>query len=995
MGLNSREFIVTLTRHLSLGWMLIPYWAKRKSDEVVEIEELADASMLLTERLTEAEKSIVRIVDCYTDKKLMNIYSKEKYTADFFRKMTEKKLKEIIRPYIEKKQLEIIELLRQNAIPLYLKDAGQKELFTHNSLFLYENDAHVVFNFQITENHFRYNINCTQNNKEFSLLNKTPIILVNKPACFLQGRSLYVFKQIEVTRLTPFFNRLSIEVPVTFTKKYMESIVLPTIEQFDVNSAGFNIIEDDIKPIAELTIEESILGNPAFSLRFNYHQMNFISGSVVKYKYAYLVEKDGTMEVHTFKRNTQWENERCAILLNLGLKRISDASFSLPSTDILLMFLDWVKENRKAIEADFTLISSSVTDTYFIGDILLQRDVVTASDWFDIKITVKIGNYQIPFVRFKKHIMRGIREYLLPDSTIALLPVEWFTEYKEFFSFGTEKEDSIRLKKVHYKLLQEWWNESGEKRGDIEKLLQSYNSLPHIDVPSSIKATLRLYQQEGFSWMVHLAENGFGGCLADDMGLGKTLQTITLLQHLYQKGQPEILTEFIFPEKTMKADKAGQLSLFADDMEEKTEKVSVSLPLSREMLSASLVVLPTSLLHNWMREIKKFSNLTVYEYSSSNRTRSRDIAQIFRHYNIILTTYGVLRNDIEYLQNYSFEYVVLDESQYIKNPDSLIYRTVLALKSKHRLALTGTPIENSLKDLWAQFNFINPGLLGSAESFRNNFIVPITKEGNTRMESRLQRLIQPFFLRRTKDQVAPELPPLTEEVLYCEMTARQNEAYKKEKNMLRNTLLAASESESKHTNTFMALQGITRLRLLANHPQMVYPNFNEVSGKMEQIMQYYEQIMQSGHKVLIFSSFVKYLKLLATAFDKEGWKYAMLTGQTLNREDEIRRFSDDKTISCFFISLKAGGVGLNLTEADYVFIIDPWWNPAAEMQAVSRAHRIGQDKQVIVYRFITSDTIEEKISKLQEDKSLLAQTFITNNNPLLGLSNQDLEALFE
>lgn len=995
MELNSREFIVTLTRHLSFGWMLIPYWVKRKSDEVVEIEEQVDAGRLLTERLTPDEKSIVRIVDCYTDKKLMKVYSKEKNTTDFFRKMPEKKLKEVIRPYIEKKQLEIIELLRQNGIPLYLKDAGQKELFTHNRLFLHENDSLVTFNFQITENHFRYNINCIQDDKEFSLLNKTPVILVNKPACFLQGRTLYVFKQIEVSRLTPFFNKISIEVPVSLTKKYMESIVLPTVEQFDVHSSGFFILEDDIQPVAELTIEESILGNPAFSLCFNYHKMRFIPGSAVKPKYAYLIEEKDSMEVHTFCRNIQWENERSNVLLNLGLKRISDACFSLPCVDMLLAFLDWVKENREVLAADFTLISSSVTDTYFIGDISLQRDVITTSDWFDVKIMVKIGSYQIPFIRFKKHILRGIREYLLPDSTIALLPVEWFTEYKELFSFGTEKEDCIRLKKVHYKLLQEWWDEPGEKREDIEKLLKSYTSQTRIDVPLSIKATLRSYQQEGFSWMVHLAENGFGGCLADDMGLGKTLQTITLLQRLYQNEQPETHTEFTIPLVIKKADKIGQLSLFTDNMEEETEVVSENLPLSRKTLPASLVVLPTSLLHNWMREIKKFSNLTVYEYSSSNRTRSKDIGKIFRHYNVVLTTYGILRNDIEYLQNYLFEYVILDESQYIKNPDSLIYRTVLELRSKYRLALTGTPIENSLKDLWAQFNFINPGLLGSADGFRNNFIIPIIKEGNVQMESRLQRLIQPFFLRRTKDQVAPELPPLTEEILYCEMTARQEEVYKKEKNMLRNTLLASSEREGGHNNTFVALQGITRLRLLANHPQMVYPEYNEISGKMEQIMQYYEQIMQSGHKVLIFSSFVKYLRLLAAAFDKMGWKYAMLTGHTQNREDEIGRFSEDKTISCFFISLKAGGVGLNLTEADYVFIIDPWWNPAAEMQAVSRAHRIGQEKQVIVYRFITSNTIEEKISKLQEEKSLLAQTFITNNNPLQGLTNQDLEILFE
>lgn len=528
-----------------------------------------------------------------------------------------------------------------------------------------------------------------------------------------------------------------------------------------------------------------------------------------------------------------------------------------------------------------------------------------------------------------------------------------------------------------------------------QNIPREYSDKKEYDTPTAIKATLRSYQKEGFSWMLHLQENNFGGCLADDMGLGKTLQTITMLQYIY----PLQATEQIIPSTAttqttvFSSDQTGQLSFFADeDLSSfaQVEQQEATVPIDTK--PASLVVLPTSLLHNWKKEINKFSRLSVYEYSGVNRLKSKGIYRIFNRFNIILTTYGVLRNDIDLLEEYPFECIILDESQNIKNPDSVTYHSVIRLKGKHKLVLTGTPIENSLKDLWAQFNFINPGLLGTSDGFRSHFIVPITKEGNTRLEQKLQQLIKPFFLRRTKEQVAPELPALTEEVIYCEMLPDQEDMYKKEKNILRNALLKITAESQLAKNNFVALQGMTRLRLMANHPRMLMPDADVRSGKMEQILETYEMLISEGHKVLIFSSFVRYLNLLSEAFDRRNWKYAMLTGETTDREKEINRFKEKET-KAFFISLKAGGVGLNLTEADYVFIIDPWWNPAAEMQAVSRAHRMGQTKQVMVYRFITSHSIEEKIIQLQEQKSRLAEHFITTNNPLSNLTDNEWKEL--
>lgn len=567
---------------------------------------------------------------------------------------------------------------------------------------------------------------------------------------------------------------------------------------------------------------------------------------------------------------------------------------------------------------------------------------------------------------------------MLPDGQVALLPEDWFEKYSDLFTFGDDRPEEIRVRKMHLGVVSALEQEDTVSKEYVQK--------ESVVIPPKIKTVLRPYQQDGFSWLVHLAANGFGGCLADDMGLGKTLQTITLLQHIYDPEEPKAVVLSSPAPQNITVDSSGQFSFFGMDMpgeipyeEVKKEKEETTVP-------ASLVVVPTSLLPNWKREIRKFSTLSVYTYMGDQKRK--EPWKSFDRYNIVLVTYGLLRRDIELLEKYRFTYVILDESQNIKNPASMTYHSVVRLQCEHRLVLTGTPIENSLKDLWAQFNFINPGLLGSADGFRKHFIHPITKEGNDNARKRLQQIIRPFFLRRTKQQVAPELPPLTEEVVYCEMTPEQREVYQKEKNALRNTIL-----QERHKNSFVALNGITRLRQLANHPHMVLADYEGGSGKMEQVLDAFETLVSEGHKVLIFSSFVTHLKLLADAFTEREWLYAMLTGSTLDRESEITRFSTRNDVSAFFISLKAGGVGLNLTDADYVFILDPWWNPAAELQAESRAHRIGQEKQVFVYRFITADTIEEKIRNLQESKSELAETFISENDPLKSLTDKEWEDL--
>lgn len=610
---------------------------------------------------------------------------------------------------------------------------------------------------------------------------------------------------------------------------------------------------------------------------------------------------------------------------------------------------------------------------FYVGNVQLKELVDTRQDWFDVKSIVIAGNYQIPFVKFRNHLLNGIHEYILPDNSILVLPDEWFSRYQDIMIFGKKTQDGISLHRSQYRLIDDL------KIGNpIDPITINDQD---VEVPIEIQAQLRPYQQKGFSWLVHLFQNNFGGCLGDDMGLGKTLQTICLLQFIHNEkiNCQHNSTQAIFQ----------SLPLFTSLSNENNHgNTSTS--------STSLVVVPTSLIHNWLNEIQKFApSLKVHAYTGVKRMKTKDIDKFFRLFDVIITTYGTLRVDINYLKLATFHHLILDESQFVRNPESLTYKAVKQINAKHKLILTGTLIENSLADLWAQFEIINEGMLGSFSGFKKMYINPVTL-GNKDKEEKLLKMIHPFILRRTKQEVAPELPPLTEEVIYCSMSEEQDKAYESEKSRIRNSLTVENTSiNNASTFAFLTLQGLTRLRLLANHPILFDGKFDGTSGKFEQVMMNLEELIERHHKVLVFSSFVKHLRLFTNYFKEKGWKFSWLSGETqvADRERQIANFQEREDVNCFFISLKAGGVGLNLTAADYVFIIDPWWNPAAEMQALSRSHRIGQDKNVMVYRFITQSTIEDKIRQLQNAKSRLAEIFVTSNNPLSGMEKEDIEEL--
>lgn len=988
----------------------MPYIAEETQgeDELHLLEQAFHASPKVLAAMTDVERKTIDIAAHYTEKYLMQVYSQEKTLARFLHKLSKEpeKVKNTIRPYIDKKLSEMVELILAEGLPLYQKQGRSDQLYAHHAYHINRQPVETTFRFELDGQSFSYQPACMHEGHPLSLSEHKPVVvLTTEPATLLLGMELYTFRHIEAAKLMPFTKRERVTVDATHLLKYIDNILIPIAGYHDISTTGLNIAEEPRLCEPLLSIEETIYEETLLHLSFRYADQTFApQQDADKKSFIYRqAEGDGTA-IRYFHRNNAAEARAIHLLIESGLEPMGDALFKLSPTAAEKNLTEWISRHRAMLQTDFQLSSASHQQPYCLDEIRVEQSYgEEGPDWFELHITVVVGNFRIPFRNFRKHILNENHEYILPDGTMILLPEEWFSKYANLLEVGEEQEKTFRLKRPFIGIAEDLLQQQ-ELPAVSASALQ-----PEFTAPKGLKAQLRPYQQKGVAWLQHLNECNFGGCLADDMGLGKTLQTLTLLQQVYPSnhitpdnnditieadkeaettGEPETASTNI-------SDEYGQFSFIGTLLDENNVRTDIT-PDNNGITNrkpGTLIVVPTSLLHNWKREAKRFTSLSMAEYNSTTYIKKGHPEQFFDRYHLIFTTYGMMRNNIDVLRQYTFEYVVLDESQNIKNSDSLAFRSAIQLNSHHRLTLTGTPIENSLKDLWAQFHFLQPDLLGDENSFVKHFITPI-RQGKSPVESRLRQLITPFILRRSKQEVAPELPPLTEETVYCSMTDEQSALYQQEKNSLRNILLELKGSQERH-QSLTVLNGISRLRQLACHPLMISPDFIGSSGKLEQIVDTFETLQSEGHKVLIFSSFVKHLELLAAIFRERQWPYALLTGSTTHRPEEIARFTQTEEIQAFLISLKAGGVGLNLTQADYVFIIDPWWNPAAEAQAIARAHRIGQEKQVIAYRFITQGSIEEKILQLQEGKRKLAATFVTDSESLSSLTNQEWNELLD
>jgi SNF2 family DNA or RNA helicase len=683
------------------------------------------------------------------------------------------------------------------------------------------------------------------------------------------------------------------------------------------------------------------------------------------------------------KRSLHWEAQKIEVLTNLGLTASDGSAFILKTNETEAeagtyhKMLEWLAEHNETLEAaGFSINQDENGKKYFLGKSKIDLKINESNDWFDVYATVFFGEMEIPFIELKDHILTGKKEFLLPNGEIAIIPDEWFAQYQNLFHFA-EHGNQLKFKKHHIALLKEY-ADSELAQVTIDRKLQrltEFERIEEVELPTRFIGELRPYQKAGYDWFHFLRKWNFGGCLADDMGLGKTIQTLALLQKvkedaIIQKTQPTLFD-------------SPQVNLF-----EQIKTIASDVP------RTSLIIMPTSLIHNWLNEAKKFTpDLKIHVYTGV--LREKDIS-LFANYDVVLTTYGITRLDIELFKHFFFHYIILDESQIIKNPSSKISRSVRTLKSKFRLVLSGTPIENSVVDLWSQMAFINPGLLGSQAFFIDYFAVPIDKKQDEDKAKKLLSMIKPFVLRRTKQQVASELPPKIEHLYYSDMSEEQEKIYEETKSYYRNELLKIITEQGVGRSQIQLLQGLNKLRQIANHPKMVDQEFDGESGKFSDIIHTLENILTKGNKVLIFSQFVKHLELFRQYFKKHHIPFSYLDGSTMNRQDVVTEFKTNEDIQVFLISIKAGGVGLNLTEADYVFILDPWWNPAVEQQAIDRTHRIGQKNTVFIYKFITKNSVEEKILALQERKRRIADSLITTEESFIkSLSEEDIRSILE
>ncbi len=972
------RFIVVITENRNLGLLAVPYLVENNEDSPsLTLTEKVDTSNPTRHEynFNNKELELIKILQKLSDKHLFRIYSKDKTIKLFYDNLDQKKFQDIIRPHIEKYMGLCFELLSQSPeIKMYFKDSKYSNLYKTDQITPYQYAAYPVFYFDLNSEGIDYSLKVKLKDKDLSVTHKSPLVITHDPCTMLIQGTLYRFNDTDSKKFLPFFEKSHIKIQSRSVKAYMETFVLNAIKNNHVVHSGFTINEDQTQPEALLSIEQGINQKPVLVLKFKYKNKEYLAKS--NSKVAVQLEVKNEQYIFTkYQRDEAWEKQIIDDLRKSGLEEESGANFypqnnNNEENNPIIRIITWLNLNiSKLRELNIDVIQKNLEHSYFVGTCSSELKTTKKNDWFDLQIKIKVGDYEIPFIKFRKYIISGRNEYKLPNGEIFIIPEEWFAQYSDILLFAEEKEGKAQLNHMYYNLIET----SPDFKTDNSKIVSFDND---ASTPPSLQAKLRPYQLQGYKWMHYLYKNDFGGILADDMGLGKTLQTITLLLKIYENSNST--KETINPNQ--------QLNLFESP---NIEGYNTS------GLPTSLIAMPTSLIHNWYNEFKKFApSLKIYIYTGTNRVKSKDIGKILRHYHVVLTSYGIVRNDIEYLKHVQFQYFILDESQYIKNPNSKIYDAIMQISCSKKLVLTGTPIENSLSDLWAQMNFVNKGLLGNITFFKRQFIFPIEKKNNEEYEEKLQKLIEPFVLRRTKDKVAKELPPVNEQVMYCDMTPEQQKVYEAEKSGIRNELLKTFEEQGLEKSTFLALQALTRLRQIANHPVFVDPTFKGESGKFNMILDNLDSIINEKHKVLLFSSFVKDLELIEESLTKRKIKYSKLTGSTTNRKEVVDDFENNDNCRVFLISLKAGGVGLNLTSADYVFLLNPWWNPAAESQAINRAHRIGQTKNVFVYRFISTDSIEEKIMRLQEHKSKLADTFINSNNPFKNMNQKEINDLF-
>lgn len=841
--------------------------------------------------------------------------------------------------------------IEQEGNPLFFLLPEGKAFKTNNLEPLQISKEEVSLHFLVKKNsHYTIHCRVKAGGIEYDLSENES----SSPLFFLYNNQLHLWKNNEVVHLAEQFLPTGKKIISTEEwSKTLHQFILPLAKEHkvDFDKSLVDEIKDGDPEVKLFLIEkgEYLVFQPSFSYK-GYETRSRDRDEIV------VPHGEKVLIVH---RNREIEKSFVAKLQNLHSNFIvneENGSLALKGTDVLknnwfFLFVDAMNDMKTPVygfEAlkNFRFNTAKPQTKIFIS---------SNTDWFDAKIDIVFGDQKVTVAEVKRALANKQQFVQLNDGTLGILPEEWLKKYSLLFRVGEGNSHNLKLSRYHLSVVDELYENRDEEElvvqleGKYEKLRQ-FNQIEEIDPPETLKEVLRPYQVAGYQWLNYLTDINWGGILADDMGLGKTVQALSFLQHY------------------------------------RTHNGSLK----------ALVVCPTTLIYNWENEIKKFTPALSYRiHHGALRTRSKE--EILDH-DITITTYGTLRSDIKLLMSVNLDYVILDESQAIKNPSSKVTKAACLLTARHRLCMSGTPLQNNTFDIFAQMNFLNPGMLGTMEYFRQEFAMPIDKFGEQDRKEHLKKILYPFILRRTKEQVARDLPEKLEMILWCEMEDEQRKIYDAYRNDFRDKILGTIQEQGIQKSQLTILQGLMKLRQICDSPAILNEEekFENHSIKLDELAREITENI-SNHKALVFSQFLGMLALIRAKLDELGVKYEYFDGSTSapDREKAIQSFQNDESVRVFLISLKAGGVGLNLTAADYVYIVDPWWNPAVEQQAIDRTHRIGQTKNIFAYRMICRDTIEDKILQLQEKKRALAKELITDDSSFVkSLTREDVEYLF-
>ena len=820
---------------------------------------------------------------------------------------------------LEKTLDELLQLCKQNQFTVGL-NLKRDDLVSSRQLHFFSKPT-LKATFEGKEEGIAYTFSLFSNNQPYPLQTTQTDLILNTYGWLRMDQFLVHLPNLKASILSPFFSKPVVWIQPQHFTTYINGFLRKFLRH---NAIDIEIINLPVEEISQLSgtvihIPESILPNQhPLQIQFTYHSLLVNSQDPAPILTRINPNEAETSLLLRVKRDLKKENQ---ILQALAQWQIKPEADGLVLLDQLTPEL-W--EKIKAEVPDLSLQHEAFELT--IHTPILHKRLEDKIDWFDVHIQVQVGPHVLPFSAFIPYVKKNNPIFPLPDGTRFHLPSAWFTQWQDEFSQGMEEEKPWKIPKSQLHAWPEFLA--------LPTTPAPRRTLPSPETPPA-HFSYRPYQVEGIERLVTAYETYRGFLLADDMGLGKTLMVLSLIYRIHQ-------------------DKNA------------THHIPIDLfQIQTSSISPCLIVVPSSLMENWKREITKFfPDLRVGLHAGPDRLKFMD----GRWKNqVLITSYGTLRSDIEYFKKRTFSCLVLDEVQALKNPEGLTYLAVQQLQSDFTIGISGTPVENHLTDLWAIFSLLEPTLLGDKAQFLKTF----SPKPDTDVWEKLRNKIKPFYLRRTKTEVAPDLPPLQSHTVWVSMKQAQKERYDEWLSAARNDLLLGQSLPVGKKN-MMVLRAITRLRQMANHPAMAGESLP--SGKFERVMEDLRNLVEAGRKILVFSPFTSHLQIYLQALKAENILALSLTGNTPNKDRQgvIDRFLKEDGAQVLCMSLKAGGVGLNIVAADYVLMLDPWWNPQAESQAIARAHRIGRTGTVTVLRYLTSESVEEKIHHIQQAKTDMA-----------------------